>query len=121
MNVTRVWNISDHPATKVVSRMITIFGQPCAPGRYVLVNDEQLKDAHKLDQDVAAKMLYVGDQPPADYVAAKATPRAPFPKGASRAHGQAPLAAVSDAAPAFVEHTFAEGDSEGSRNKRRRG
>lgn len=121
MNVTRVWNISDHPATKVEARTVTIFGRPCAPGRYVLVSSEQLKNARKIEAEVAAKMLHVGDQPPEDYVRAKSVPRAPFPKGAARAHGKPPVEAISTEAPAVVDTQLKEtsGEQEGHRKRRR--
>lgn len=76
----KVWNITDHPKSKVPASVLMLFGKRVLPGRYVKVEDSQLKNAHKIQKDAAAGLVFVGDKPPADYAAKKTPARARLPK-----------------------------------------
>jgi hypothetical protein len=81
----KVWNISDHPNTKVPAQNLVLFGKVVMPGQYVKVPASRLARAHKLEKDVKDMLAFVGDQPPADYLTAKEPPSVSLPGGASRA------------------------------------
>ena len=93
----RVWNITDHPETKCSARTTMIFGRSVAPGKYVTIEDDLLKGAHKLNKDAAARMVHIGNDLPADYVAAKGTTRA-TPRAGKLAHGEPVETKVVDSA-----------------------
>lgn len=83
----KVWNITDHPRTGVTPHALVLFGKRVIPGRYVKVEDAQLKGAHKLQKDIDAGLVYVGEKPPTDYATLHNPPRATLPKGHVRSHG----------------------------------
>jgi len=117
MSTERVWNITDDPTTKVKSQTLMILGRSCLPGRYVQVDSEMLKNAHKLQEDVEKRLVFIGAQPPVAYAQSKKPVRAPYPKGSARAHGELPVAAIADAAPATVEKVLHESKG-GKRQKK---
>jgi hypothetical protein len=110
----KVWNITDHPQTDVKVQNLMVAGKAVLPGQAVKVPLEVLEDAKKLQQLVEAKMVHIGSQPPADYLAAKESLRAVIPAGASRAHGERnpgggeKVVAALKAAPAKVAVELAD-------------
>lgn len=86
--MAKVWNISDHPGTKDVPRVLMIMGNSVNPGRSTRVDDSALVNAHKLNRLIEAGLVYVGDRPPRDYQVKKTPPKADLPAKASRAHGE---------------------------------
>ena len=108
MTTERIWNITDHPTTDVEARTLMILGRSCLPGRYVQVDSELLKNAHKLQEDVKKHLVFIGAQPPAAYTQSKKPTRAPYPKGSAREHGELPVEAIAAAAPATVEKALHE-------------
>lgn len=103
VKMVRIWNISDHPNTSVEPCTLMVLGRTVAPGRSVMVEQDRLAAAHKLQRDIERQLLFVGDALPADYRAAKQAPRAKVSKDAASAHGEAPVEAIAAAAPAVVE------------------
>ena len=117
MSTERVWNITDDPTTKVKAKTMMILGRSCLPGRFVQVDSELLKNAHKLQEDVERHLVFIGAQPPVAYTQSKKPARAPYPKGAARAHGEVPVEAIAAAGPATVEKVLHESKS-GKRPKK---
>ena len=77
MGLVRVWNITDdanNPDVTPHNRMV--LGKVVKPGRSVKVDEARLKLAHKVKRQVEAKLLHIGNQPPAGYVRQKKPPRA---------------------------------------------
>jgi len=110
MSTERVWNLTDDPTTKVRSSTVMICGLTCLPGRFVLVSGEMLKTAHKLHEDAAKGLVFIGHEPPAAYVSAKKAARAPFREGATRAHGpqtvtQPEVVKTEESQPETNEHS----------------
>src|SRR5574337_229278 len=97
----KVWNITDHPNTKVREQALVIFGQTVLPGSYVKVPASRLKNAHKLKKEIAAQMAHVGAEPPADYAGAKTPVALTLPKTHARARftPKTGAAKVTPAAP----------------------
>lgn len=86
--VTKVWNVSDWPATDVESQLLMVLGVSVAPGACIEVPDERLVNAHKTQKDKEAGLLYIGDQPPPAYLAFKRRKKhLRLPPGVKRAHG----------------------------------
>jgi hypothetical protein len=100
----KVWNITDHPGSEVAPSTLMLFGKRVLPGRYVKVEDAQLKNAHKTAKDVKAGLIHIGDKLPDTYTAAKGMVHARLPQGHARAHG-APVKAK--AAKVVVSETKA--------------
>jgi hypothetical protein len=92
---TRIWNVTDDPNTEVPAQPVVEFGKTIMPGRFITVDEALLATAHKLQDDVANKLVCVGKNPPVSYMTAKVVVNAKLPKGVGRAHGQ-----VSAPAPA---------------------
>jgi hypothetical protein len=88
MGMTRVWNITDDPTTKVQERLVVVCGKAVMPGRFVNVDEDILKNAHKLKAEVQQGLVFIGKNPPAKYAAWKKPLKAQLPKGMARAHGE---------------------------------
>lgn len=93
---TRIWNITDHPSTEIAPQSVMVLGRTLHPGRSMRVEESRLEKAYKVDKDVAAGLLFIGEQPPMDYQAFRSVSRARLPRGVARAHGET---AVSKAKP----------------------
>ena len=96
----KVWNVTDGPGFKGRARALMLFGKTVAPGRYVDVKGEQLKNAHKIQKDVAAGMVYIGNTLPDSYAATRAKTKPRFPTKAVRAHGEHVVAKAKPVAKA---------------------
>jgi len=83
----KVWNISDHPETDVEAQNLFLYGRSVAPGRFVRVPDEALKNPRKLMKEVAAGLAHLGETPPEDYLKARKPPKAEKPLNGVFAHG----------------------------------
>lgn len=87
MAMTKVWNISDDPASDTPPVNTVVLGKLLKPGRSVAVDEAVLKRAHKLKRDEKAGIVYIGKAPPADYLKRKNPPRAKLAPGVARTHG----------------------------------
>ena len=67
---------------------VMMLGKTIQPGRFITVDSETLAKAHKLDESVAHKLVFVGQTPPASYVATKTPMSLTLPKGMARSHGK---------------------------------
>lgn len=85
--MAKVWNITDHPATDLPARVMMVLGRSIRPGKCINVPDERLVRAHKVHRAVAAGKLFIGPNPPVDYLKAKRPTKLTIPDGAGRAHG----------------------------------
>lgn len=85
----KVWNITDDPRSSLTPTTMFVFGVSLRPGAAVAVEDEALKGAHKVRDQVSKGYLYVGKTPPKGYMAAKSPARAVVPEGHVRSHGPA--------------------------------
>jgi hypothetical protein len=76
MSMTRIWNITDggQPGMKAHTR--TVLGRSVKPGRAIRVEEAALKNAHKVNREIQAGFLHVGNTPPSWYAAKKKPPRA---------------------------------------------
>jgi len=105
MSTVRVWNVTDDPTNDVTPHNRMVLGKTLKPGRSVKVDTERLAKAHKVNREVEAGYLHIGDQPPAAYTAAKSKKRAKpdarqvqngrmvgSAPGVSRAHGPVAVA-----------------------------
>ena len=90
----KVWNITDHPGSKVSPSALMLFGKRVMPGRYVKVDPSQLKNAHKTMKDIESGLVYIGDKLPDSYTAAKGMAHARLPKGHVRSHGEQAVSAA---------------------------
>jgi len=118
----KVWNISDHPGTGVTARTIMVMGRSVAPGHFVRVESGRLARAHKIHKDVAAKLLYIGNAPPADYLKLKSPKRTALPRDVSRiGHGEVLSGGVQQAPPKAPVIAPPEDSDDTFRRKRRRG
>lgn len=82
---TKIWNITDAPASPVPAQSRMVLGRVIKPGRSLRVTKDRLVNAHKLMADVEAGLLYIGNVPPKAYVAVKRPPRAKLAAGVGRA------------------------------------
>lgn len=82
--LTRVWNVTDDPATDVDVQNVVCLGQLLMPGRSMQVEEENVVEDRKVQKDVADGYLYIGNEPPA-YLS---VPRVTLPKGTLRGHGE---------------------------------
>jgi len=64
MAMTRIWNVTNNPATPVVPQNLLVLGKLLYPGKSMQVDEELLKTAHKIHKDEIGKLLYVGKEPP---------------------------------------------------------
>jgi hypothetical protein len=64
MAMTRIWNVTNNPATPVVPQNLLVLGKLLYPGKSMQVDEEILKTAHKIRRDEIGKLLYVGKRPP---------------------------------------------------------
>lgn len=96
----KIWNIS--PSTRMV------LGRTIAPGKFIRVPPERMKNAHKIMGEVADGLLFVGAQLPPALLRAQNPAKAAFTLGAARAHGTVPVEAVSAEASAAVETKLVE-------------
>jgi len=85
--MAKIWNVSDHPKLKSPGHVRAIYGKLVAPGHCAQIDDEVLEGATKLEREIAAGLLFVGDLPPADYRAAKGQIQTRLPRKAIRSHG----------------------------------
>lgn len=106
--MAKIWNITDHPKTDAPGVTWMVLGRSVKPGRFVRIPDARLVRAHKVQKDVEAGNLYIGEQPPPDYVKAKKPPRATLEAGVARSHGEVPTEAIAAEAPAVVEKVLTE-------------
>jgi hypothetical protein len=83
----KVWNTTDHPASKTKPHKRMILGHSVAPGRSIEVDDKVLEGATKLKKEAAAGLVFIGDKLPAAYKAKKPKPKPRMARGAARAHG----------------------------------
>lgn len=74
--MTRVWNITDGGQAGVKPHNRMVLGKMLKPGQYISVEESRLAGAIKIRQDVSAKLLHVGKQPPSWYSQKKKPPRA---------------------------------------------
>ena len=111
----KIWNITDHPETEVETRVVVVFGQKILPGGYIRVEDEQLVNAHKLEKDIAAGLVSVGDEPPAGYLIAKGVMPAATVKSRVQVHGESLTPAIEP--PKFVKPKAEEGPVFGVKRK----
>lgn len=102
MEMTRVWNISDHPDSSAEAGVLMVLGRSVAPGRYVQVSVDRLKNAHQVRKDETNGLLHIGMKLPVSYLAHKKPVRVTLPKGVERSHG-GEIAAVAIDAPSKVE------------------
>jgi hypothetical protein len=84
----RVWNISDHPKTKVLAQAVMVAGQTILPGRSIKVPLDRMENPKKLQKAVDAGLIVVGEQPPADYLLSKGLLRAHVKTSNTRSHGE---------------------------------
>jgi ribosomal protein L7/L12 len=82
----RVWNITDDANPEVAPRMMMVLGTNVKPGKSVRVDESRLARAHKVHANVAAGLLFIGDQPP--YLKARKPVHVKLAKGVGRAHGK---------------------------------
>jgi len=106
--MAKIWNITDHPRTDAPGVTWMVLGRAIKPGRFVRIPDERLTHAHKVHKDVEAGNLYIGEQPPPDYVKAKKPPRVVLDKGVIRSHGAVPAEAIAAEASAIMEKVLTE-------------
>ena len=99
--LTKVWNISDWPATSVEPQLVMVLGVSLAPGKAVEVPADRLSKAHKTMKDRDAGLISIGAKPPAEYLQAmQRRKRVRLPKGMARAHGpEAPKASEAKSTP----------------------
>lgn len=76
MAVTRIWNITDGGQEGVTPHTRMVLGQSLKPGQFMRVEAVRLVGATKLQEEVNAKLLAVGAQPPQWYAQKKKPPRA---------------------------------------------
>lgn len=66
--LTKVWNITDWPATKEVPRTVVVLGRAVPPGGAVEVPAADLRRAHKLMKERDRGVVFVGSAPPQEYL-----------------------------------------------------
>jgi len=136
----KVWNVTDDPSTDHAGRTIMVMGRNLPPGRFMRVDAERLKKSKKVQKDVAAKLLFIGNDLPAEYLKAMKPVRTGLPIGAN--HGHKPMVEAKEEAvaeakepvempenmPEPTEETTTESseeetseDEHGGRRRRRRG
>jgi hypothetical protein len=76
MGQGRVWNITDDSRTEVPPHNRMVLGKTIKPGRSVLVDEDRLRMASKVQKEVTMGYLHVGNQLPKSYSAQKQPPRA---------------------------------------------
>jgi hypothetical protein len=85
----RIWNLSDHPDTKVRAEALVVLGRTVRPGHSIVVTGVELEAADlKLRREAGALLIHVGDQPPDSYLLAKGLIKADGVPEGQRAHGQ---------------------------------
>ena len=102
---TKLWNISDWPATSVKPQSVMALGVTVHPGGSVEVDATLLEKAHKTNADIKAGLLFKGDKPPKEYLAAmgrKKRLKRPKKGAASHGEGATPVEAKAEAMPAPV-------------------
>jgi hypothetical protein len=105
MEMTRVWNITNDPESKVQPQNLNVLGRVLRPGKSIQVTVESLKNAHKTMRDVERQLLAIGKDVP-EYLRPKT--KATLLDSMARAHGSAPVVAIAEAAPAQVEAVLTE-------------
>ena len=95
MGMTRVWNITDDPTTKVTEQVIVVLGKAVTPGHFVAVDEASLKLAHKLKDEVQQGLVFIGKNPPARYTAWKKPLKARINPSIARSHGAQGKGAVA--------------------------
>ena len=88
MSKVRVWNITDDANTDVTPHTRMVLGKVIKPGRSVLVDAERLEGATKVQREVKAGHLFIGEQLPAQYAGQKKPPRATADARIVDAHGR---------------------------------
>ena len=83
MAITKVWNITDRPGSKIPPTTMIVLGKTLLPGRSVQVDDRDLDRAHKLRQEIAGGFLAISPDAPTHQAVVKAS----LPKGMARSHG----------------------------------
>ena len=89
MGITRIWNVTDDPSTDVVAQKVVVLGKEILPGRFIQVDEAVLERAHKLKGEIDLKLVYVGKNPPARYLAGKKPVKAVLDAEIARSHGGA--------------------------------
>lgn len=88
MKFERIWNVSDHPNTKVQQQTLVILGHTVLPGHSVVIPSDLVDAADlKLEREQELGLVYIGDQPAIDYQLAKGMIRVPSPPDSARTHG----------------------------------
>ena len=94
----KVWNITGMPGGHP-ARTIMLFGQSVRPGRYVKVEDDQLKRAHKTKNDAELGFVHIGDKLPKGYPGMLNIPRVASSPKRVEGHGSRAVAAPTPTPP----------------------
>jgi hypothetical protein len=90
----KVWNITGMPGGPP-ARTLMLFGQSVRPGRYVKVDDDLLKNAHKTKKNEESGLVHVGDKLPKGYPGMLNVPRVAASPKRVDGHGKAALEAAA--------------------------
>ena len=103
--MTRIWNITDDPNTDVPAQPVVVLGKTIMPGRFAAVDSSLLTNAHKLKEDIANKLVFVGKNPPVTYVQTKSPAKATLDPKVNRSHGALAAVAVTPVAAPVADTT----------------
>lgn len=86
----KIWNLTDDPRLDVPAHTRMVLGQKVDPGKYANVSDNALEGATKLQKEIDSGMLFVGEKPPQEYLAALDRARVKFRGKRTHQHGMTP-------------------------------
>jgi hypothetical protein len=100
--VSKNHSVVVRPSTLLLEKQgtpVMMLGKTIQPGRFITVDSATLANAHKLNESVAHKLVFVGQTPPTSYVSAKTPMSLSLPKGMTRSHGKHRAALAPEAVP----------------------
>ena len=112
MGMTRIWNVTDDPSTDVVAQKLVVMGKEIMPGRFIQVDEALLERAHKLKNEIARKLVYVGKNPPGRYAAVKNPVKATLDASIARSHGGVEAEVAKTVVVVAAEEKTSESSSE---------